>query len=116
MMRRKFRYEKPQLIEMSTMSAAGGATVCSSGSGQGSCAYGSCIRGAQCTTGDYVTSCTSGGFVTGTCAYCVTGGDANGFDAPGCGFGGTAANYCSSGGYAGYNCGTGTTIIECTCY
>jgi hypothetical protein len=115
-MRRKFRYEKPQLIEMSTMSAAGGTTVCSSGSGQGSCAYGSCIRGAQCTTGDYVTYCATGGFVTGTCAYCGSGGDAGGFDAPGCGYGGTASNYCNPGGFAGYTCGSGDNPIECTCF
>jgi len=114
MMRRKFRYEKPQLIEMSTMSAAGGTTTCTSGSGQGSCAYGSCIRGAQCTSGGYVTYCSTGGFVQGTCAYCGSGGD-NNFDAPGCGYGGSAATNCSSGGFAGYNCAGGTTLTECTC-
>jgi hypothetical protein len=115
MMRRKFRYEKPQLIEMSTMSAAGGATVCSSGSGQGSCGYGSCIRGAQCTSGDYVTYCFSGGFVQGTCAYCVTGGGPGSYDSSGCYTGGSAATTCSMGGYAGYNCGSGSTIIPCEC-
>jgi hypothetical protein len=115
MMRRKFRYEKPQLIEMSTMSAAGGATTCSSGSGQGSCAYGSCIRGAQCTTGNYVTYCYSGGFVEGTCAFCVSGGSAYGYDVIGCGMGGMAATYCTPGASAGYNCGSGTIITECTC-
>ena len=115
MMRRKFRYEKPQLIEMSTMSAAGGTTVCTSGSGQGSCAYGSCIRGAQCNTGDYVTYCITGGWAGGTCSFCGAGGSAEGFDAPGCGYGGTAANYCLEGGRAGYNCGSGTNIIQCTC-
>ena len=113
-MRRKFRYEKPQLIEMSTMSAAGGTTTCSSGSGQGSCAYGSCIRGAQCTAGDYVTYCYSGGFVQGSCAYCLSGGD-NSFDAYGCYTGGSAATTCSMGGYAGYNCGSGSNIIPCEC-
>jgi hypothetical protein len=116
MMRRKFRYEKPQLIEMSTMSAAGGATVCSSGSGQGSCAYGSCIRGAQCNAGDYPTYCYSGGFVTGTCAFCVTGGEAYGYDSLGCGTGGMAASYCTQGASAGYNCGSGSVITPCTCY
>ena len=116
MMRRKFRYEKPQLIEMSTMSAAGGTTTCTSGSGQGSCAYGSCIRGAQCTSGGYVTYCATGGFVTGTCAYCGSGGDAGGFDVPGCGYGGTASNYCNPGGFAGYTCGSGDNPIECTCF
>jgi hypothetical protein len=115
-MRRKFRYEKPQLIEMSTMSAAGGATVCSTGTGRGSCAYGSCIRGAQCNTGDYPTNCSSGGVVTGTCAFCQTGGDPGGFDSIGCGTGGAAASYCTQGVNAGYNCGYGSIPIECTCY
>jgi hypothetical protein len=115
MMRRKFRYEKPQLIEMSTMSAAGGATVCTTGTGRGSCAYGSCIRGAQCDTGDYVTTCMNGTDVTGTCAMCTYGGNPEGFDSIGCGTGGMAQSYCTQGADAGYNCGSGSRIIECTC-
>ena len=96
---------------MSTMSAAGGTTTCSSGSGQGSCAYGSCIRGAQCTAGDYVTYCYSGGFVQGTCAYCVSGGD-NSFDAYGCGIGRFSCHVLAVGWLCGVQLRFGDNIIR----
>lgn len=115
-MKTKFRYDRPVLIEMSMQSATGGATVCYSGINQANCKSGSCVALASCRNGDYPTNCSTGNTALGTCSFCGTGDGVDaGFDTLFCTTGGTAAGHCIQGVVAGRQCSRGTTIVACRC-
>ena len=123
-MKKKNRYERPELVDLSVASARGGGiSACYTGWGEtGFCGQGSCEEDTHCATGDYTAGCTNGAGACNTCMHCCT----TGAGVPGgggymatctCITGTTAGQYCSSGsnakGYYNSTCATGTLKETC---
>ncbi len=119
-MTKRFRYEMPTLLGLSTESAVG--ATCSPYGNDASgwmCTEGSCPVSSQCSTGSYAQWCMSGSQAHNTtdenCVSCCSSG--TGVSAPGyacncptngsgavmnCTYGGNATQDCAGGGNYGY--------------
>jgi len=107
-MGQKIRYEKPMLMEITSIQSA--AAACSP--------VGSCEVGVQCEGGSKVSRCNAGEYTTGNCSWCNTGGGVQvtiKWGGQGCGGGTRATDSCGTGSTTGKSCGAGTTVLICTC-
>jgi hypothetical protein len=102
-MRERFRYEKPQLVDLRSDSVLG-YTVCSGGFAVENCSQGSCIVSAACGNGTEANGCTNGSAAChpSGCTYscCYAGNSVEGGISTMC--------WCSGGSSAGYRCETGS--------
>ena len=123
-MKKRFKYEKPEMVDFRADSATGDYSTCYSGTnGYGdpysNCNAGSCVAKSGCGTGEYATACYYGYMTcsTSSCYACCESGDVNmsPTDYCTCAAGTRAGWSCTTGNRdSGYSCSTGVYQSSCS--
>jgi len=114
-MKKRFKYEKPDLVDFRADSAVGDLTTCfygdnGWGGGSSECNAGSCVCKSGCGTGTSAQACTNGDSTCHdncNCYTCCQSGDYHATTPTSC--------FCNTGTKAGWSCSVGNYASGTTC-